>query len=165
MENIFGTLEARKQPEVMKTLETLVVRDIMERRFVVLHPQTPLREAINLFLEKGLEGAPVAQENSLKGLLTHQDVIRVFEEKALELSQHRKRTVNYEKEFRALGDKKIGEVMRQKVFVAQDNSIFDAMTVMDENNVEIVPAIDETGKIQGVLSDGVILKTILRFLV
>lgn len=165
IENIFGSLEpAKGQPPAIKTLENVLVRDIMERRFVALNPQTTIRETVNVFLEKGIEGAPVMQEGLLKGLVTNQDIIKLFEEKSLELSQSRHKAVNYEKEFRVLGDKKITEVARRKVFVFPNTGLFDAMTVMDENNLELVAVVDESGKVQGVVNDADILKTILKAL-
>ncbi|MBI4017330.1 MAG: CBS domain-containing protein [Candidatus Aenigmarchaeota archaeon] len=167
VESIFGPIgpvQARQQ-EAMKTLETLQVRDVMERHFVILHPQTTLREAIGVFVEKGIEGAPIVQDVALKGILTNQDIVKLFEEKSLELSQHRHRAVNYEKEFRALGDKKVAEIGRRKISVFPNTSIFDAMTVMEENNLELIAVTDEAGAVRGIVNDSDILKTLMKILV
>ncbi|QQG40303.1 MAG: CBS domain-containing protein [Candidatus Aenigmatarchaeota archaeon] len=165
MESIFGAMGAGPRPEALHALETLTARDIMEKRFVVLSPQATIREAANIFVEKGIEGAPVAQEGILKGVVTHHDMLKAFEEKSLELSQHRHGAVSYEKEFLSLGNKRIAEIMRKKAAAFPHTSLFDTMTVMDENNVEIVAVIDEAGRVLGVISDSAILKVILKSLV
>ena len=166
VDSIFGSIGSEgSKPEAVKTLEMLTVRDVMERRFIALNPQTTIMEAVEVFTEKGIESAPIVQDGVLKGILTNQDIIKLFEEKSIELSQHRHKATNYEKEFRALGGKKVGEIVRHKVFVFPNTTIFDAMTVLDENNMEAIVVVDETGKVQGVVKDSDMLKIIMKVLV
>lgn len=52
------------------------VKNFMSRELYILHPQTTIKEAAQLFLQKKIDGAPVVEDGNLVGLFTKTHLIR-----------------------------------------------------------------------------------------
>lgn len=60
------------------TLQTIRVRDYMVRRLITLRPETEILQALQIFVQNGIGGAPVVdQAGRLVGILTEKDCMRV----------------------------------------------------------------------------------------
>lgn len=59
-----------------KLLDTLVVKEVMTTTVLTTSPQTPLREAARLMLDRKIGCLPVMEDGRLVGILTEGDFVR-----------------------------------------------------------------------------------------
>jgi CBS domain-containing protein len=58
----------------------LLARDIMTSQVICIHKDTPVFEAVDLMVTNSITGIPVVENDSvLAGILSEQDVLRLFE--------------------------------------------------------------------------------------
>jgi CBS domain-containing protein len=66
----------------VRTIDTIVVEEVMTRNPVTTTPQRSLRFAARVMLEKGVSGLPVVDESGrLVGIITKTDIVRAYAEK------------------------------------------------------------------------------------
>ncbi len=65
----YGNKDTR---EVMKTLH---IRDVMVKQLITVSPDTELRDAVALMVERKIGCLPVVQGNKLMGLITETDIL------------------------------------------------------------------------------------------
>lgn len=65
------------QHAVLKTLDTLVVKEVMTTELVTTTPNTPLRDAADLMFTRKIGCLPVVEGSKLVGVLTESDFVRL----------------------------------------------------------------------------------------
>ena len=73
----------------------LTVRDVMQKSFVALQPDTDIYEAIKTIISKGLMGAPIVDGNKLVGVFSEKDCFKVLANWTFQLSQQTGGTVQH----------------------------------------------------------------------
>jgi CBS domain-containing protein len=123
----------------------LEAKDIMTTDVICIHKDTPIFQAINLMAENNITGIPVVgNDGSLVGILSEQDVLRLFH--------------TYEDE----KDRTVSDFMTQPAIHFEENEyVLDICYCLRDNAIRRVP-VTSNGKVVGVISRSDILKCILR---
>ena len=120
-------------------------REIMTEEVICVRKDTPVIEAIELMASRHITGIPVVEEDmTLVGILTEQDVLRLFH------------TFDDEK------NRKVEQFMtRPAVHFSVDEPLMDICFCLRDNDIRRVPVTSE-GKVVGVISRSDIIKYILQ---
>jgi CBS domain-containing protein len=140
-------------------IRELTVGDIMETDWPTLGPQQTVEDAIKLFAESGISGAPVVEDGRLAGIVTEGDLIfQDAEIKAPGFLDILGGVIplgnwdEYREEALKSAGVTVGEVMTREVLtVGPDTSLAEAATIMAEERVKIVPVAEE-GRLRGVVT-------------
>jgi CBS domain-containing protein len=124
----------------------LEAKDIMTKDVICIHKDTPIFQAIDLMVMNNITGIPVVEEDlSLVGILSEQDVLRLFH--------------TYEDE----KDRTVNDFMTQPAIHFEENEyVLDICYCLRDNAIRRVPVTSD-GKVVGVISRSDILKCILDF--
>lgn len=76
----FGAEGEAKYEKIKSELSGFLVRDILISRFSRLHPQDPLKKAVNLLLNGHEKEFLVVEGNQVRGTVTREDIIRGLKE-------------------------------------------------------------------------------------
>ncbi|WP_088890711.1 CBS domain-containing protein [Leptolyngbya ohadii] len=144
------------------------VADIMTHDPIVVKPETPLNEAIQILAEKRISGLPVVNENGkLVGVISETDLM--WQEtgvtppayiKILDSVIYLENPARYERELHKALGQTVGEVMtdRDIATVKPDKSLREAAQLMHERSVHRLPVLGEDGKLIGILTRGDIVR-------
>jgi acetoin utilization protein AcuB len=69
-----------QREELMQTLDTKKVGDVMARRVITAGPNTPVEEAARILWENRISCLPIVEDNVLVGILTETDLLRALVE-------------------------------------------------------------------------------------
>ena len=142
-----------------RDIRELRVGDIMQTDWPTLGLEQTVEDAIKLFAESGISGAPVVEDGRLAGIVTEGDLIfRDAEIKApgfLDILGGVIPLGNWD-EYREEAIKSagvtVGEVMRREVFtIGPDASLAEAATIMAEERIKLLPVAEE-GRLRGVVT-------------
>lgn len=142
-----------------RDIRELRVGDIMQTDWPTLGLEQTVEDAIKLFAESGISGAPVVEDGRLAGIVTEGDLIfRDAEIKApgfLDILGGVIPLGNWD-EYRQEAIKSagvtVGEVMTREVFtIGPDASLAEAATVMAEERIKLLPVAEE-GRLRGVVT-------------
>lgn len=127
-------------------MESILVKDYMNRRPVIFSPNETIFEAIQHLLNSGLTGGPVVDSNKkLLGFLSEQDCLA----KGLEASYYNERIAQ------------VAELMRRDVLtVTPELSIIELAQQMQEQKPKVYPVVDEEGVLLGVITRRDVLRAI-----
>ncbi len=123
----------------------LTIREVMESHPITVKPESSVREALEILIEKEISGLPVVDANDeIVGILSEKDLLKVF----------------YEPEGRT-----VGSIMtRVPVTIAVDAplvEVFDCLMAFDFRRV----LIHEDGKLVGLVSRADLMPALLEALV
>ncbi len=142
-----------------RDIRELRVGDIMQTDWPTLGLEQTVEDAIKLFAESGISGAPVVEDERLAGIVTEGDLIfRDAEIKApgfLDILGGVIPLGNWD-EYRQEAIKSagvtVGEVMTREVFtIGPDASLAEAATIMAEERIKLLPVAEE-GRLRGVVT-------------
>ncbi len=142
-----------------RDIRELRVGDIMQTDWPTLGLEQTVEDAIKLFAESGISGAPVVEDGRLAGIVTEGDLIfRDAEIKApgfLDILGGVIPLGNWD-EYRQEAIKSagvtVGEVMTREVFtIGPDASLAEAATIMAEERIKLLPVAEE-GRLRGVVT-------------
>jgi mannitol/fructose-specific phosphotransferase system IIA component (Ntr-type) len=131
--------------------------DIMERSFDTVAPDMTVRDVLDLFAAKGLEGAPViSKENILLGELTGKDLISL----GLPVYMENFQDVGFipdfepfEEFFRKEKELKVADVFSREVFsVEEKDSVLRAAFFMVTKNRRRVYVTSDDGRLTGIVN-------------
>lgn len=140
-------------------IRQMEVGEIMQSDWPTLGSQQTVEDAIKLFAESGISGAPVVEGDRVLGILTEGDLIFQYADvKApgfLDILGGVIPLGNWE-EYRREALKSagvtVGELMTEDpMTVSPDASLAEAATLMAENRVKLLPVAEE-GRLQGVIT-------------
>jgi CBS domain-containing protein len=72
---IFGLKQKRKSA----LLKTVLIKDVMKKRVIIVKPDTPIKDAAHLMADKKVGCVPVVSAGALVGLVTTTDILRYVE--------------------------------------------------------------------------------------
>jgi CBS domain-containing protein len=132
-------------------IRELRVGDVMETDWPTLGPEQTVEDAIKLFAESGISGAPVVEDGRLAGILTEGDLIfRDAEIRAPGFLDILGGVIplgnwdEYREEALKSAGVTVGEVMTREVFtVGPEASLAEAATVMAEEGIKLLPVAEE----------------------
>ncbi|AFZ49900.1 CBS domain-containing protein [Dactylococcopsis salina] len=144
------------------------VADIMTANPAVVQPETPLKEAIKLLVEKKISGLPVVDEaEKLVGVLSEADLM--WQETGVETPPYfmfldsviyLQNPAQYDKELHKALGQTVGEVMSDRaVSITGDRPLKEAAQLMHKREVRRLPVVDEAGKVVGIITRGDIVRT------
>jgi len=134
----------------------------------VVQPDTPLKEAIKLLVEKKFSGLPVVNEDGkLVGVLSEADLM--WQESGvdpppyimfLDSVIYLQNPARYDKELHKALGQTVGEVMSDRaVAITGDRPLKEAAHLMHKRDVRRLPVVDEAGKVVGIITRGDIVRT------
>lgn len=137
----------------------LKVGDIMQADWPMLGPEDTVEDAIRLFAQSNISGAPVVENGELAGIVTEGDLIfRDAEIKSpgfldilggiIPLGDWEE----YRREVLKSAGVTVGEVMTSDpVTVSPDTPLSEAATIMAERRIKLLPVAEE-GDLRGVVT-------------
>ena len=142
-----------------RDIRELRVGDVMETDWPTLGPESTVEEAIKLFAEERISGAPVIVDGQLVGIITEGDLI--FQDADVKAPGFLDilggivplgDTDEYRKEALKSAGVTVGEVMTDDpVTVAPEATLAETATIMAERRKKILPVIDG-GRLVGVIT-------------
>ena len=132
-------------------IRELRVADVMETDWPTLGPEQTVEDAIKLFAESGISGAPVVEDGRLAGIVTEGDLIfRDAEIKAPGFLEILGGVIplgnwdEYRQEALKSAGVTVGEVMTSEVLtVGPEASLAEAATIMAEEGIKLLPVAEE----------------------
>jgi CBS domain-containing protein len=142
-----------------RDIRELRVGDIMETAWPTLGPESTVEEAIKLFTEERVSGAPVIEDGRLVGIITEGDLI--FQDADVKAPGFLDilggivplgDTDEYRREALKSAGVTVGEVMTDDpVTVAPEATLAETATIMAERRKKILPVV-EGGRLVGVIT-------------
>src|ERR671938_945209 len=131
----------------------------MQTDWPTLDPESTVEDAIRLFAEARISGAPVVSNRQLLGIITEGDLIfRDAEIKAPGFLDILGGIIplgnwdEYRREALKSAGVTVGEVMTEEVTtISPDSSLAEAATIMAEQRIKLLP-VAEDGRLRGVVT-------------
>ena len=140
-------------------IRELKVGEIMHAKWPILAPESTVEDAIKLFAEAQISGAPVVEDGRLVGIITEGDLI--FQDAEIKSPGFLDilggivplgNTEEYRREALKSAGVTVGEVMTSDpVTVAPEATLSEAATVMAEQRKKILPVV-EGERLAGVIT-------------
>lgn len=129
-------------------LQSIRVADYMAVKLVTLSPATSIDEAIRLFLEHGISGAPVLQDSKLVGVFSESDCLK----DVLHAGYHN------------MSSGLVGDFMSTDIeSIGPDDSIISAAELFLSRKRRRLPVVDTNGTLVGQISRRDVLRAIDDF--
>lgn len=143
------------------------VADIMTRDPIMVHPDTPLDEAIKILAERRISGLPVVDASGkLVGVISEGDLM--WRESGvtpppyimvLDSVIYLENPSKYQRDLHKALGQTVGEVMTKNVYtIKPEKSLRDAAQLMHEKDVHRLPVLDPNGKAIGILTRGDVVR-------
>jgi CBS domain-containing protein len=142
-----------------RDIRELRVGDVMETDWPTLGPQSTVEEAIKLFAEERVSGAPVVEDGRLVGIITEGDLI--FQDADVKAPGFLDilggivplgDTDEYRREVLKSAGVTVGEVMTDEpVTVTPEATLAETATIMADRRKKILPVV-EGGRLVGVIT-------------
>lgn len=143
------------------------VADAMSRDPIVVRPETPLNEAIQILAERRISGLPVVDDtDQLVGIISETDLM--WQETGvtppayimfLDSVIYLKNPADYERDLHKALGQTVGEVMsREPITVSPDKPLREAAQIMHDRSVHRLPVLDSQEKVIGILTRGDIVR-------
>ena len=140
-------------------IRELKVGEIMHAEWPILAPENTVEDAIKLFAEAQISGAPVVEDGRLIGIITEGDLI--FQDAEIKSPGFLDilggivplgNTEEYRREALKSAGVTVGEVMTEDVTtIGPDATLSEAATMMAEERKKILPVVDG-GRLVGVVT-------------
>jgi CBS domain-containing protein len=130
----------------------VIARDIMTRNVVTIQENTPIYKAIELLAEFDITGMPVVDENeSLLGIITEQDVMRLFFDESNLICSSQDEQNKTVKDFMTVSP----------IFFDEDESLLSVCHCLKDCHFRRAP-ITSKGRLVGVISRQDIIRYVLQ---
>lgn len=142
-----------------KTAKTIYATSIsvdewMSKPVQVVFPQTPVGDAYNLMMQRGIRRLPVVEQGRLVGIVTLGDLREARPSPATSLSIYE---LNY-----LLSKLTVGQVMTHHPYtVAPTTPIQQAARIMFERKVGGLPVVDENQQVVGIITESDIFRMLI----
>ena len=148
----------------------IIAKDIMTTKVITLSPDTDIAQAAKVLLEKGINGAPVVDENQqLLGILCQSDL--VAQQKRLPIPTiftildgfiALNSSKQMDKQVRKIAALNVSEAMTPNpVTVTQDTSLEIIAGLMVDRGFHTLPVVDG-GEVVGIIGKEDVLRTLLH---
>ncbi|MDB9521608.1 CBS domain-containing protein [Dolichospermum circinale CS-1225] len=143
------------------------VADVMSRDPILVRPQTPLKEAIQILAEKRISGLPVIDDaGKLVGIISETDLM--WQETGvtppayimiLDSVIYLQNPGTYERDLHKALGQTVGEVMsKNPVAISPQKSLQEAAQLIQNHKVQRLPVLDNGGNVIGILTRGDIIR-------
>src|SRR5699024_10092051 len=121
------------------------VGHFMTKNVITVTPDTRVTDAVDLMEKNHFHRLPVIQDNRYIGIVTDEEIAENSPSNVTSLSIYE---MNY------LFDKMtVGEIMtRQKITITADTLLEEAATIMKDKNVTVLPVLDESRYVVGIVT-------------
>lgn len=129
------------------------VVDLMASDVISVRPDTSLRDAARIMVEKGISGLPVTnEEGTLVGVVSEGDFLRKEVDRG-DLMGRGLLGVLFDNRDSLAEAETVGEVMAENLFtVSPDATLVEAARTMTTHGVKRLPVVTREGKLVGVIS-------------
>ncbi|MBI4784384.1 MAG: CBS domain-containing protein [Oscillatoriophycideae cyanobacterium NC_groundwater_1537_Pr4_S-0.65um_50_18] len=147
---------------------SVTVADIMTANPIVVQPETPLSQAIQILAERRISGLPVVDPSGkLIGVISETDLM--WQETGvkspafitiLDSVIFLENPAKHEQELHKALGQTVGEVMTKKAIatVTADRPLREAAQLMHDRNVHRLPVVDADDQVVGILTRGDIIR-------
>lgn len=143
------------------------VADVMSHNPIVVRPETPLKEAIQILAERRISGLPVTDDSGkLVGIISETDLM--WQETGvtppayimfLDSVIYLQNPANYERDLHKALGQTVGEVMSHNpITISPDKTVTEAARLMHDRNIHRLPVLDSEGQVVGILTRGDIIR-------
>ena len=143
------------------------VADVMTHNPIVVRPETPLQEAVQIIAERRISGLPVVDDaEKLVGIISETDLM--WQETGvtppayimfLDSVIYLQNPATYERDLHKVLGQTVGEVMSKKpITISPDKTVKQAAQLMHDRNVHRLPVLDSAGQVIGILTRGDIIR-------
>lgn len=144
------------------------VAQVMTHNPIMVNPQTPLKQAIQILSEKQISGLPVVDDMSkLVGIISETDLM--WQETGitppayimfLDSVIYLQNPAAYERDLHKALGQTVGEVMSNNpITISPDQSLKAAAKIIQDHKVRRLPVVDDAGTVIGILTRGDIIRT------
>lgn len=144
------------------------VAQVMTHNPIMVNPQTPLKQAIQILSEKQISGLPVVDDMSkLVGIISETDLM--WQETGitppayimlLDSVIYLQNPATYERDLHKALGQTVGEVMSNNpITISPDQSLKAAAKIIQDHKVRRLPVVDDAGTVIGILTRGDIIRT------
>jgi len=153
------------------------VRDIMNLDVLCFSPDDTVFNVAKVLSEKNISGAPVVEDEKVVGVISMSDIVKFMRTRLnigsahdlpslslllLDIIKTGKDYVDLKKEIQSISDVKIGSMMSKRVVsIDPEASIFDASNLIENNDVNRLPVI-ENGKLVGIVARADLIKALVE---
>ena len=143
------------------------VADVMSRDPIVVKPETPLNEAVQILAQRRISGLPVVDDaGKLVGIISETDLM--WQETGvtppayimfLDSVIYLQNPATYERDLHKELGQTVGEVMsKNSITVSPDKTVREAAKLMQDHNVHRLPVLDSEGQVIGILTRGDVIR-------
>jgi CBS domain-containing protein len=143
------------------------VADVMSHDPIVVQPDTPLSEAIQILAKNRISGLPVVDPSGkLVGVISETDLM--WQETGatppayimlLDSVIYLENPARYERELHKALGQTVGEAMtKDPVTVKPNKPLREAAQLMHERSIHRLPVLDDEGRVTGILTRGDIIR-------
>jgi CBS domain-containing protein len=143
------------------------VAEVMTPTPIIVRPETPLKEAIQILAERRISGLPVVDDTGkLVGILSEGDLM--WQESGvtppayimfLDSVIYLQNPAAYERDLHKALGQTVGEVMsKNPVTIAPEKTLREAAKIMHDRNIHRLPVLDHGGQVIGILTRGDIVR-------
>lgn len=144
------------------------VAQVMTHNPIMVNPQTPLKQAIQILSEKQISGLPVVDDmGKLVGIISETDLM--WQETGitppayimfLDSVIYLQNPATYERDLHKALGQTVGEVMSNNpITISPDQSLKAAAKIIQDHKVRRLPVVDDAGTVIGILTRGDIIRT------
>ena len=149
------------------------VKDFMNSEVVYFKPDDSIFKVAKVFSEKNISGAPVVEKGKVAGVISECDIVKFMSSRlggkrsvlpslSLLIFSFIKDNVELKSEVNKISKIKIKDFMSRKVIsINSEASLLEAASVMEKNDINRLPVIDE-GKLVGIVTRADLIKALIE---
>jgi CBS domain-containing protein len=137
---------------------TTPISKIMTRKPATVSPEDNLETVRNIFEKHGFHHVPVVEKDTLVGIISYTDYLRVIRELYGDTAENRTNE-------RLLHDLLVKEVMTENlVCLSPTDTVEDALRIFKTNHFHAVPVVESERRLVGILSTYDLIRMLERVL-
>lgn len=167
LEDLMQIHQLAERHAQLRQAEQLKVRDVMTKDVATVHPETSLRDAARILLDRRISGLPVTdKENKLVGIVTEADFLCAMGIPCHHPAHNLWQTL--ESMFRhnpARSDKpgKVEDIMaRQPISLHADHNLHDVIDTMKRHHIKRIIVTDEQQQVEGIITRSNLVQVLLQ---
>ncbi|MFQ6057187.1 MAG: CBS domain-containing protein [Methanosarcinales archaeon] len=150
------------------------VRDFMNPHVIYFKPEDSIFKVAKVFSKNNISGAPVVKRNKVIGIISECDIVKFMSSKlgkkssvilpslSLLVFSFIKDHVNLKGELKRISKTKIKHFMTKKVVsISPEASLLEAASVMEKNDINRLPVIDNE-KLVGIIARADLIKALIE---
>ncbi len=161
---------------IFKCVGVKTVKEFMSKKVVKFSPDDSVFDVARAFAKRHISGAPVVDKGNVIGVISETDITKFMElesptEDALMHEPHLislmilgvvKNHIKFRKHLEKISKIKVKDLMNKKIVsISSVASISDAALMMDKNDVNRLPVIDD-GRLVGVIARADLIKALIE---